>query len=139
MKKIVQIIIVSQIGDRQENEPPILINPQLTMSVLSVPTTFSFGVTIITTGYNFSEINNFAINILNLDAKDVAKHRLAFHNKFDKNSYKQASDGDKANATFNIELNNFVFRNEGTYRVEVSLDDEKFTQEFNIRVENEVE
>jgi len=73
MKKLVQIVVVGQIHNPQPNEPAVLIHPQLTVSVLSTPTTFSFGLTIITTGYNFAEVNNFSMRILNLDAKNIQK------------------------------------------------------------------
>ncbi|MFS1088051.1 hypothetical protein ACFC90_15310 [Enterococcus casseliflavus] len=137
MKKLVQIVVVGQIHNPQQNEPAVLINPQLTLSVLSVPTTFSFGLVIITTNYNFAEVKNFSLRILNLDAKNVLNHRLAFQNTFEKSFYEQVSNDNLANSTFNIELNNFVFKNQGTYKVEVILDDEVFTQEFNVRVEEE--
>lgn len=139
MKKLVQIVVVGQIHNPQPNEPAVLIHPQLTVSVLSTPTTFSFGLSIITTGYNFAEVNKFSMRILNLDAKNIQNHRLSFQNTFEKNFYEQVSIGNKANSTFNIELNNFVFRNEGTYRVEVNIDEEQFIQEFNVLVEDVVE
>ena len=136
MNRLAQIFICNQVQGGNENQPSILVNPMLTIPLLAIPNNFSFVISLLTTGIDYSEVEKFSIKVLNLDANNYNR-RISFSKTLPKDNYIDASNTTAQNTAFNFEMNNFIFRNEGMYQVEITIDEDKFVRNFNVAVVDE--
>ncbi len=124
MSKLCQIIISEAFEQTQlPNGSTInkVIQPILMFKLPFVPSTLTFQITVITTGYKLDKGLWFGYSITDADDKDVfiqPKQSIpAIAQNFD-------------NFNFNIEARNIQLMKPGSYFVKVFLDEDVVTQEF---------
>ena len=132
MEKIVQIVISEDSSGPLDNQPAMLLNPLLTISVLGVPTKFSFSITIMCTGIDFRQVKTVNILLINHGA-EKEENRVTVLGELD--NFGDISFPDTPNNSFNLNMRNFALLNEGLYTVDFILDGETYSQNFNVIVE----
>lgn len=130
MEKIVQIVVSEDSIHPNPDQPATIINPLVTLSVLNVPTNFSFSLTIMCTGINFSEANLMKIQLRNLSTENE-NDKIIQLGEFS-NVTNNMPFSDMPNNNIGLNLRNFYFPNEGTYVVDFEVDGDVYSQKFNV-------
>lgn len=117
-------IDVQRIGEAVQSN--FIINPVFVMRSRFIPTSLSFGLTVLVSGIDFSQQHTFEIKIYN-----ETNTELIYSTGLNQMPANPMATLD--NFTFNLRLNNIPFEHEGAYRVELALDDDIFDDYFEVR------
>lgn len=103
----------------------IIINPILVMRSQFIPSSLSLGVTIIVNGIDFRESHNVQIKLVNTSLKKAIYDTGI--------TYMNANETQSVdNFSFNLQLRNIPFENEGVYEIVFTIDELEFTDSFKV-------
>lgn len=106
-----------------------IVNPILKMRVPFIPAGLTFVVSIITTGIDFSKDNNFSIKIIDPSLEETDKNYILYTSG---EGVIHANNNKTDNFNFNLNLKNIPFRREGSFKVIMNIEDQIFSQEFEV-------
>lgn len=125
----VKFIVSEDIQTQQVANSPILqnliINPLMVMRSKWIPTTLSMGISIVTSGIDFSIPRTVQIFITN-----VQNGNRIYDSGEQKINMPQMGMSDNFN--FNLEIKNADFENEGRYDISLVLDNEVYSDYFKV-------
>lgn len=102
----------------------ILINPIFVMRNRWIPATLSLGITIVTTGIDFSKEHDIQITLTNRTSGETTYNTGV--------TKVNMPGGTSDNFTFTVELKNTPFENEGIYDINLNIDGKVYTDYFKV-------
>lgn len=123
----VQFIVSEDIENQTNSNMTrnVIINPIHIFRSQFIPTSLSLGVTVLISGLDFSISHTLEVKLTNPHNNQVIfttneqQTPLGVGNAID-------------NITMNLDLNNIPFEHEGKYIIELRIDGDKFTDEFEV-------
>lgn len=125
---IVKFIVSEDVQSQQVPNTPIskniIINPLNIMRTRWIPTTMSLGITIVTSGIDFSKGHEIQITLVNRTSTaviyDTGKTTI------------QVPGGNSDNFNFNLELKNIAFEDPGFYDINLKINDDSYSDHFKV-------
>jgi len=125
---IVKFVVSEDVQSQQVQNSPVtnsvIVNPIHIMRSRWIPTTLSLGVTIVTSGIDFTKKQDIQITLVNRNSGRV----IYDTGKTEINVPGANSD----NFNFTLELKNLDFEDEGYYDINFTLNGEKHTDYFKV-------
>lgn len=103
----------------------IVINPILVMRTQYIPTSLSLALTVLVSGIDFTKENSIKIDLINDE-----KNNMVYTTGLTKIPANEVQEVD--NFSFNLELRNVAFENEGMYKFIFEINGKEFTDRFRV-------